>query len=264
MNERRSIIEAFVSRDRLCVIAGLIAVTAFAWAYTIVLAGHSVEETTQGLAHVHAHSWTTNDLAMTFLMWSVMMVAMMVPTAAPMLLTLAKISRDQSDVSGPIAAVSTFLLGYVLVWTVFSGFATLAQWQLHRLALVSAEGASNHALFAGALLFGAGIFQLTPLKQACLRHCRSPMFFLMTAWRPGTWGALRMGIRHGRYCVGCCWALMALMFVAGTMNLLWAAALMGLMLAEKALPPGRWVSLLSGVGLMGWGCYVLGSPLIRA
>ncbi len=112
-------------------------------------------------------------------------------------------------------------------------------------------------------MLGAGVFQLTPLKQVCLSHCRSPLLFLMTGWRPGSRGALRMGIQHGGYCVGCCWALMALMFVAGTMNLLWAAALMLLMLAEKVLPTGRGVSRAAGVGLMGWGTYALGAGLIR-
>jgi predicted metal-binding membrane protein len=146
----------------------------------------------------------------------------------------------------------------------FSLVATLAQWRLHELALVSASGASRGAVFGGLLLLGAGAFQLTPLKQACLRRCRSPLLFLLGAWRPGSWGGLRMGVLHGGFCIGCCWALMALMFVGGTMNLLWAAGLMLLMLAEKLLPTGRWVGQVAGVGLMGWGIYALGAGLIRA
>ncbi len=253
--------EAVARRDRLFLLAGLIGISALAWGYTFALADQTAGA---GVAVAHVRPWTAADLAMTFVMWGVMMVAMMAPTAAPMLLTLARISRAQRNPSGPLVSTTTFLLGYLFVWMGFSLLATLAQWRLHELALVSASGASNSVVFGGLLLLGAGMFQLTPLKQACLRHCRSPLVFLLSGWRPGSWGALRMGSRHGSYCVGCCWALMALMFVAGTMNLLWAAALMLLMFAEKVLPAGRLVGHAAGVGLVGWGVYVLGTSLIRA
>ncbi len=245
-------------------LAGLTGVSALAWGYTIALADHAMGPGPAALVVAHAHAWTASDLAMTFVMWGVMMVAMMAPTAAPMLLTLARISRAQPIPSGPLIPTTTFLLGYLLVWTGFSLVATLAQWRLHQLALVSASGASDSVVLGGLLLLGAGVFQLTPLKEACLSRCRSPLLFLLTAWRPGSRGALRMGIQHGGYCVGCCWALMALMFVAGTMNLLWAAALMLLMLAEKALPPGRLVGHTAGVVLVVWGLYVLGAALTGA
>ncbi len=256
-------LEAIASRDRLVVLAGLVAISAHAWYHTVALAHHAGHGS-HALAPAQLHPWAAGHLATTFLMWGVMMVAMMAPTAAPMLLTLARVSRAQLPGSGPVASATSFLLGYLLVWTGFSLFATLAQWQLHQLALVSVAGASTHVAFGGMLLLGAGLFQLTPLKEACLSHCRSPLLFLMTQWRPGSWGALRMGVEHGGYCVGCCWALMALMFVAGTLHLMWCAALMVLMLAEKVLPGGRLVGQAAGGGLVGWGLYVLGTGLTRA
>ena len=238
-----------------------IAVSALAWGYTIALAGHCAAAET--LLRAQTQPWTAAELGMTFVMWGVMMVAMMAPAAAPMLLALDRIGRARPTVSRPLLPATAFLFGYLLVWTGMSLFAALAQWRLHELALVSASGASNGAVFGGLLLLGAGAFQLTPLKQACLRRCRSPLFFLLSAWRPGAWGALRMGVLHGGFCVGCCWALMALMFVGGTMNLFWAAALTLLMLAEKLLPLGRKVGRVAGAGLVGWGIYVLGAGLIR-
>jgi predicted metal-binding membrane protein len=259
---RGSGLEAAARRDRGFLLAGLFGISALAWAYTIALADHA--DPGAALLHAHAHAWAATELGTTFLMWVVMMVAMMAPTAAPMLLALDRIGRARPDSSGSLLPATSFLFGYLLVWTATSLVATLAQWRLHELALVSASGASRGAVFGGLVLLLAGVFQLTPLKQACLRRCRSPLLFLMSWWRPGSWGALRMGIVHGGFCVGCCWALMALMFVGGTMNLLWAAALTLLMLAEKALPMGRRVAHAAGIGLVGWGTLALGTALFRA
>lgn len=258
---RASALENLASRDRTFLLGGLIGISALAWGYLIALADHSAAA--EAAIHPHTRPWTGADFWMTFVMWGVMMVAMMAPTVAPMLLALARIDRAQPAPSGPLLPATLFLAGYLLVWTGFSLVATLAQWRLHELALVTASGASNHAAFGGLLLLSAGAFQLTPLKQACLSRCRSPLMFLMSAWRPGSWGGLRMGMLHGAFCIGCCWALMALMFVAGTMNLLWCAALMLLMLAEKGLPSGRLVGRAAGVGLMAWGMYALGAGLIQ-
>ncbi len=248
-------------RDRWFLLAGLTGISAVAWGYTIALSDHAA--TAEPLLHLHTRPWTATELGTTFAMWGVMMVAMMAPTASPMLLAVARIGRSRPGSASPLLPAAAFLGGYLLVWTGFSLVATLAQWRLHELALVSAAGASRGAALAGGLLLGAGAFQLTPLKQACLRRCRSPLLFLMRAWRPGAWGGLRMGIAHGGFCVGCCWALMALMFVGGTMNLLWAAGLMLLMLAEKVLPQGQRLGHAVGVGLVGWGIYELGTGLIR-
>ena len=260
-HDRAASQESIARRDRTFLLIGLIGISALAWGYMIALADHTA--TADAVVHAHTRPWSTTDFWMTFVMWGVMMVAMMAPTVAPMLLALARIDRAQPSPSGPLLPATMFLTGYLGVWTGFSVVATLAQWRLHELTLVSASGASNHAAFGGVLLLSAGAFQLTPLKQACLSRCRSPLLFLMSAWRPGSWGGLRMGILHGAFCIGCCWALMALMFVAGTMNLLWTAALMLLMLAEKSLPTGRQVGRAAGVGLMVWGMYALGAGLIR-
>ena len=245
-------------RDRFFLLAGLFGICGVAWAYTIALAHHGTAHGPADLLlGVQARPWTAGEFGTTFVMWGVMMLAMMAPMAAPMLLALARIARAQPDAPGPLLPAAGFLLGYLGVWTGFSLAATLAQGQLHELALVSVEGASREPLFAGVLLLWAGAFQLTPFKQACLTRCRSPLLFLMSAWQPGAWGGLRMGFLHGGFCLGCCWALMTLMFVGGSMNLLWCAGLMLLMLAEKLLPPGRAVSHAAGIGLMLWGSYVL-------
>jgi len=134
-----------------------------------------------------------------------------------------------------------------VVWTAFSAVATFAQWELNRAALLSPMMVSNSPLLGGMLLIGAGVFQFTPLKRACLAHCRSPLGFFMTEWREGTRGAFLMGIRHGAFCVGCCWLLMALLFVAGVMNLLWVAAIAAYVLVEKIVPEGYWVGRAVGL-----------------
>jgi predicted metal-binding membrane protein len=201
---RASGLEAAARRDRGFLLAGLFGISALAWAYTIALSAEHAEAA-DALLHAHARPWSATELGTTFLMWVVMMVAMMAPTAAPMLLALDRIGRARPDSSGSLLPATSFLVGYLLVWTATSLVATLAQWRLHELAWVSASGASRGAVFGGLLLLLAGAFQLSPLKQACLHRCRSPLLFLMSWWRPGSWGALRMGIVHGGFCVDCCW-----------------------------------------------------------
>jgi predicted metal-binding membrane protein len=184
-----------------------------------------------------------------FLMWAVMMVAMMVPTAAPMILIFANVNRKRQEQERPYVPTAVFLSGYLLVWTGFSVLATLAQWGLHEAALLSPMMVSTSSILGGILLLAAGIFQWTPLKYACLKHCRSPLSFLMTDWREGYRGALIMGLKHGSYCTGCCWFLMALLFVAGVMNLLWVATITAFVLVEKAVPRGDLVGRIAGVAL---------------
>jgi predicted metal-binding membrane protein len=260
-SQRTPALETIVQRDRLVLLSALIGISAIAWAYTIVLsggAGHAVHVTILA----EPRSWTGTDLAMTFGMWTVMMMAMMLPTAAPMVLSLAKISREQSASTSPVAPATGFLLGYAIILTAFSLVAAAAQWGLHQAAWTSMAGQSTNRVFAGAVLLAAGGFQFTRLKDACLRRCRSPLWFLMTQWRPGSVGGLRMGIAHGRFCIGCCWALMALMFIGGSMNLLWTAGLALFMLAEKALPGGRAVGRIAGAGLVVSGAVLLATTLL--
>jgi len=192
-----------------------------------------------------------------FLMWAGMMVAMMLPSAAPMILMFAAVSRNRRQQERAYVPVIIFVAGYIAIWTAFSVVAAGAQWFLHREALLSSAMVSSSAWLGGILLLAAGIFQFTPLKHACLSQCRAPFEFIMTRWREGAGGAFRMGLEHGLYCAGCCWALMGLLFVAGVMNILWIAALSLIVGLEKLLPRGIWLSSATGVILTAWGAWLI-------
>lgn len=198
------------------------------------------------MAMPHPQPWEFADVLLLFVMWAVMMVAMMTPSAAPMILMFAMIHRKRREAERPGVGTGVFLVGYLVVWTASAALATLAQWGLHSAALLSPAMASQSPLLGGVLLIAAGVFQWTPLKNACLAQCRSPLSFLMTEWREGTIGALVMGVRHGAYCVGCCWMLMGLLFVAGVMNLVWVAAIAAFVLIEKVVA-GERISRIAGV-----------------
>lgn len=200
--------------------------------------------------------WGSRDLLLTFAMWAVMMVGMMTPSAAPLVLLFARVQRDRRERAAPHLPTSLFLLGYLLVWGAFAVASTLAQWGLHSAALLSPRLVATSPLLGGLLLVLAGLFQLTPLKDACLKNCRTPLSFIMTGWREGRWGAVRMGLSHGFYCVGCCGLLMALLFVGGVMNLLWVGALSLFVLLEKLVPSGPWVSRAAGALLLAAGAGV--------
>jgi predicted metal-binding membrane protein len=190
-------------------------------------------------------------------MWAVMMVAMMVPAASPMILIFATINRRRAVLGTPAVPTMIFLAGYLAIWWAFSVVAAAAQLGLQQASLVSVGSLKAAPMVGGLLLLGAGFYQFTPLKQACLARCQSPLGFILSEWREGRGGAFLMGLRHGGYCVGCCWALMALLFVAGVMNLIWVAALAALVLVEKVLPWERVVSWTTGALLVGWGMWVL-------
>ena len=195
-------------------------------------------------------SWNLSALLLLFLMWAVMMVAMMVPSAVPMIQGFVAVNERRRNSSRPVIPVGVFVLGYIVAWTSFSAATALAQWGLHRAALLSPMMVSTSPILSGGLLLAAGIFQWTPLKRACLRNCRSPLTFLMSGWRDGTAGAFFMGLHHGAYCVGCCWALMVLLFVVGVMNLLWVAVIALFVIAEKVLPRGELIAHIAGVALV--------------
>ena len=254
-------IEAVLQRDRAVVIAGIVAVAALAWAYMIYLV-QSNDGMDMGMAMVQLQSWSATDFGLTFLMWAVMMTGMMVPSAAPMILLFATVNRKRREQQGPFVSTGIFLSGYVLVWSGFAVAATLGNWGLHVNSLLSSMmGESTSAYLGGALLITAGAFQWSNLKYVCLNHCRSPISFLMNEWREGSKGALSMGIRHGTYCLGCCWLLMGLLFVLGVMNLLWIAALAGFVLLEKVVPAGQMVSRATGLVLLGWGVLMIAGLL---
>jgi len=247
-----------LKRDRIVVIAGLVVLSLASWAYLFY---DEWRMRTTGscckLAMADMRSWLSWDLLLLFVMWSVMMVAMMAPTAAPMVLTFASVNRRRRQAQRPYAPTGFFLLGYLLAWTIFSAAATAAQWALHGAALLSPTMVSTSAALGAAILIAAGIFQLTPLKHACLSHCRSPLTFIMTEWREGAGGATWMGLRHGAFCLGCCWILMLLLFVTGVMNLLWVGIITAFVLLEKIAPAPKWISRAAGVALIVWGSWLL-------
>jgi predicted metal-binding membrane protein len=193
--------------------------------------------------------WSAANWLAVFVMWAVMMAAMMLPSVAPMVLCFANLNQMRSEG----ARTLVFVAAYLALWTAFSGAATATQWALESADWVSPMIVSRSPILSGTLLLVAGIFQFTPLKTACLRACRSPLAFLMSGWRDGLWGAWRMGLRHGLNCLGCCWALMALLFVGGVMNILWIAALTVLVAIEKVAPKGEVIAKALGAVMIGSG-----------
>jgi predicted metal-binding membrane protein len=255
-------VEAVLKRDRAIILGGLVGISALAWVYMLYLAWNMQRmDMAMEMTMPRMQAWGAVDLILLFVMWSVMMVAMMIPSATPMILLFASINRRRQAQQRPFVPTVVFLGGYVLVWTGFSALATLTQWGLHAAALLSPMMVSTSPVLGGLLLIAAGIFQWTPLKSACLTHCRSPLSFLMTDWREGTRGALIMGLKHGSYCTGCCWFLMALLFVAGVMNLLWVATIAAFVLVEKVVPRGDVVGRVAGGVLVVAGLMMLGQTL---
>jgi predicted metal-binding membrane protein len=250
-------IERVVRQDRVFVILGLVVMAGLAWAYTVQLAVAMGD-----MAMAHVHPWDAMDLFMMFVMWAVMMMAMMLPSAAPMILIFAAIQRRRRQAQSPSVPTGLFALSYVVVWAGFSIVATGANWALHQGGLMSGMSGAALPVIAGLLLVAAGVFQWTRLKNACLTRCRSPLAFLMTEWRDGRRGALVMGVRHGVYCMLCCWALMSLLFVLGVMNLVWIAVLTAIVLMEKVAPGGIWISRGLGILLIGWGAWTISGSLV--
>ena len=248
--------------DRVVVLAGLVAVTAGAWLYLLLGAGIEMPMMDMGSGRMMAMApdWTLGYVAVIFAMWAVMMVAMMLPGAAPMILLAAALDR-QRGATGAAGHSALFTIGYLLVWGGFSLVATLLQWGLDAAGLLSETMATGNRILAGGVLVAAGVYEWTPLKNACLSHCRSPLAFLVQHWRPGGLGALQVGMRHGLFCLGCCWMLMALLFVGGLMNLFWVAAIALLVLLEKTMPWGGRMSRVAGIVLALWGATALAAAI---
>jgi predicted metal-binding membrane protein len=255
-------LEEVLKRDRTVILSGLAGVVALAWVYMFYLAWDTRNmDMGMEMTMPRMQAWGSVDFVLMLVMWAVMMVAMMVPSAAPMILMFATVNRRRREQQSPFVPTGVFLLGYLILWTGFSAVATLAQWGFHTAALLSPMMVSTSPILGAVLLLTAGIFQWTPLKHACLAHCRSPLGFLMTEWREGARGTLIMGLRHGGYCVVCCWLLMALLFVAGVMNLFWVAIIAALVLVEKVIPAGHWVSRVAGLLFIGWGAWMAAAAL---
>ncbi len=250
-----AVIAFLARRDRAVTLAGLALLAALAWLYLLGLGREMADMAAMGMADTGP--WTAGNAALAAVMWAVMMVAMMLPAAAPMILVFSTVNRKRTEGAGGAPYVNTplFVLAYLTVWGAFSVTAALAQWSLHTAALLSKDAMRAAPLAAAVILAAAGVYQLTPLKYACLARCQTPIGFLLSEWREGNAGAFAMGLRHGLFCLGCCWVLMALLFVGGVMNLVWVAALTGFVLLEKALPAGRVVSVISGGALLVWAAW---------
>jgi predicted metal-binding membrane protein len=251
-------LERAVRQDRVFVLAGIAALTILSWVYLARMAAMMNAASADKAMHAamgmpEMAAWGAAELLMLFLMWTVMMVAMMLPSAAPTILLILSTYRRRGHRSRLLA--SAFGSGYLLAWTTFSAAAAITQLILHRAAVLTPGMASSSAILGGAILLLAGAYQWLPLKGACLTHCRSPLAFLSQHWREGSGGALVMGLRHGLFCVGCCWMLMLLLFAAGVMNLFWVAAIAIFVLVEKVAPHGAQVGRAAGLLLMGGGVW---------
>jgi predicted metal-binding membrane protein len=247
---------AVLRRDRIMVATTLILVSALAWGYLLWLSAamgmsgmdmsglRTIPAGVGLMVPVHT-PWSAIEFACVFVMWAVMMVGMMVPSAVPMILTYARVGRCTQVQGTPFGATAYFSIGYVLVWVAFSLFATLAQSALERAGLLNAAMASTSTVLGGLIFVAAGSYQWTRLKYLCLAQCQMPFAFLVRhgGFRRTALGALMLGFRHGAYCVGCCWMLMTLLFVGGVMNVLWIGLLALVILLEKVIPSARIASL---------------------
>jgi predicted metal-binding membrane protein len=245
---------AVSTRDRALILASVVGVTIIAWLY-LLRADHPApsgghDPMMAGMNMAAVAPWAASELWLMLAMWTVMMVGMMAPAATPALLLFASAHAARGARSMP-RTVTVFALGYAVAWLSFSALAALAQWALHNRAMLSADMVTASPLIGAAIVGLAGVYQLLPLKAACLARCRSPLAFLMTRWRDGMLGAFAMGVRHGGWCLGCCWALMSVLFAVGVMNLASVAALALFVLLEKTVAAYAWVSRAGGVLLVG-------------
>jgi len=251
----------FLRRDRVVVGAALAVVVVLSWAYVVLGAGTGTPASQMSglptalhvsdpMAMMQPTRWTSGYALLMFIMWWLMMLATMLPSAAPMILLFAALTRSQHGSTAPYASTGLFAAGYLAVWAAFSILAVALQWQLSRLALLSPMMVATSTALGAILLLAAGVWQFTPLKQVCLRHCRAPAEFLTLHWRNGQGSAVRMGIVHGVYCLGCCWMLMLLLFYGGIMNIYWIAGLTTLVFVEKLAPFGKWVTGLVGAAFI--------------
>jgi predicted metal-binding membrane protein len=244
------------TRDRILAMGSLIAVIALSWLYLARMnmsrnGGGIIYMAMPGMAGAPLEQFTA-----AFLIWTVMMVAMMLPTAVRAIDVFGSFARKRTSAIGSAPATSLFVLGYVAVWTAYSVVAAAGQVALSRASLLAPTLQSTSVVLSVALLLVAGTFQFTSFKDACLTQCRSPFPFFLAKWRDGDLSAFVLGMQHGSYCVGCCWALMGLMFVFGAMNLLWMGALSLFMLGEKIAPASRHLNRGAGVVLILWGIFL--------
>ena len=245
-------LEFALRRDRWVIAAALLALTVLALGYTWWL-GSGFDMS--AMMSPHYIPWTAGHFVFMFAMWLVMMVGMMTPSVAPMVFLYVAVGRSNVGVGPSFAPASAFLSGYLLSWAAFSAAATLLQWLLESRALITPMMAGTSRPLAGAVLIAAGIYQWLPLKHACLSHCRAPLSFIQRqgGFQASARGSLRLGALHGWYCIGCCWAVMILLFAFGVMNFYWIAGLMIFVLIEKVIPHAGIFSRVAGLVAMASG-----------
>lgn len=242
--------------DRFVVAILLTLVAVLAWAFTVHQA-HLMQEMDAAMQREMAMSindmkpsWTAVDVVLLLAMWAVMMAAMMLPGAGPMIAAFATVNRRRRQRAAPYLPTAIFLLGYLVIWSGFALMATMVQWLLQSWGLLTTMMQSSSDYLSAALFIAAGLYQFSPFKQMCLDYCRSPESFVLTEWRDGAVGAVVMGMRHGLFCMGCCVGLMVLLFAVAVMDLRWVAALTVLVTAEKLLPGGKVLQTAIGMALI--------------
>jgi len=253
--------------DRLIVTALLVAVTIASWLFVLNGGGMGMpahKMTSLDLAYgggmrmpLEMATWTVGYAVVIYFMWWIMMIAMMLPSASTAILLFSRAHHKKTEIVRSYLPAIVFASGYLTAWAGFSVLATGAQWFLEDASLLNKMMATTSPIFGGGLILVAGLWQFTPWKYACLRHCRSPLTFLMTRWRPGLTGAFVMGMDHGAFCLGCCWFLMALLFFGGIMNLWWIGGLALYVLAEKLMPAGHRLGYGLGILLIIWGLAII-------
>lgn len=259
MNRQSTTLEAILKKDRLILIICLVGISIISWGYIVYLYKQMYPMNMKAFlfAMPMTAAWSLTDFLLLFLMWFVMMVAMMTASVAPLILIFAMVNRQKQQQQNPYVPAGYLFAGYYFTWAIFSLLATLLQWALQQVNWLNPDMVITHKILGAGILIVAGIFQFTSLKQRCLTHCQTPVDFIHKKWAAGKTGAFKMGIQNGIYCLGCCWILMAVLFVAGIMNLLWIALITLFVLLEKLVPQYKWISFIAGAALIGYGMFML-------
>jgi predicted metal-binding membrane protein len=252
-------LEYILKKDRFIILSALFVICLLSWLYIIYLYRQMIVMDMDALffAMPMTPKWSWTDFFLLFLMWLIMMVAMMTPSIAPLILIFALINRKRKQQQNPFVPSGYLLGGYLLVWAAFSLLATLLQWLLQQISLLNPEMETTSKILGAIIFISAGLFQFTQVKHRCLNYCRTPVTFVHHNWKDGKRGALKMGIGNGTYCLGCCWILMILLFVSGIMNLLWIAIIALFVLIEKVLPAAKPVTFTAGIALIAYGVMIL-------